>query len=261
VPVEGFQVSKFEEEQSPPIPQIPPNRKAINRQKLAAPMRLRWLFLALLVVPLADAIFLVFVAGKLGWELTIALVVLTALLGTLFVRAEGRHTLRRIQRSAAQGQAPTDELVDGALLIAAGAFLLTPGLVTDALGFLLVFPLTRVPFRIAVKKWITPKLDAKTGGFASGNVYTFGFPGDDDSGGGPFGGAGGPGGPGGSGGSDGSGSSGSGAGGAGSGGPFPGGEGGSIFGGAGDNQQIDNDDTVDLDEDAYDVEFEEESDP
>jgi UPF0716 protein FxsA len=221
-------------------------------------MRLRWLFLALLVVPLADAIFLVFVAGKLGWELTIALVVLTALLGTLFVRAEGRHTLRRIQRSAAQGQAPTDELVDGALLIAAGAFLLTPGLVTDALGFLLVFPLTRVPFRIAVKKWITPKLDAKTGGFASGNVYTFGFPGDDDSGG-PFGGAGGPGGPGGSDGSGGSDGAGGGGSGGASGGPFPGGQGGSIFGGAGDNQQFD-DDTVDLDEDAYDVEFEDESD-
>lgn len=221
-------------------------------------MRLRWLFLALLVVPLADAIFLVFVAGQIGWELTIALVVLTALLGTLFVRAEGRHTLRRIQQSAAQGQAPTDELVDGALLVAAGAFLLTPGLVTDALGFLLVIPFTRVPFRVAVKKWVTPKLDARTGGFASGNVYTFGFPGDSDDN--PFGGAG-PGGsgPGGSG-PGGSGSDGPGAGGE-NGGPFPGGEGG-IFGGG---QNADGDfgspeeDTVDLDEDAYDVEFDEET--
>jgi UPF0716 protein FxsA len=188
--------------------------------------RLRWLFLALLVVPLADALFLVFVAGQVGWQVTVALVVLTALLGTLFVRAEGRHTLRRIQRALAQGKTPTDELVDGGLLIAAGAFLLTPGLLTDALGFLLVFPLTRYPFRYAVKEWvIKPKLDSKTGGFATGNVYTFGFPGDDDSGG-PFAGAGGDGSPGGS-------------------GPFgPGAAGGS------------DDDTIDLDEDSYDVEFE-----
>ena len=188
--------------------------------------RLRWLFLALLVVPLADALFLVFVAGQVGWQVTVALVVLTALLGTLAVRAEGRHTLRRIQRSLAQGKTPTDELVDGGLLIAAGAFLLTPGLLTDALGFLLVFPLTRVPFRYAVKEWvIEPKLDQQTGGFATGNVYTFGFPGDDDSGG-PFAGAGGDGGP------DGS-------------GPFGSGAAGSS-----------DDGTIDLDEDAYDVEFE-----
>jgi len=188
------------------------------------------MFLALLLVPLADAIFLVFVAGELGWELTVALVVLTALLGTLFVRAEGRATLARIQQSLAKGEPPTDELVDGGLLIAAGAFLLTPGLVTDALGFLIVFPLTRVPFRWAVKRYVRPRLDAKTGGFATGNVYTFGFPGDDDGAtGGPFG-------PGASGGG--------GAGGAaGSGGPFGGGT-------------TSDDDTVDLDEDAYEVDFE-----
>ncbi|MCG1004034.1 MULTISPECIES: FxsA family protein [Halobacterium] len=190
--------------------------------------RLRWLFLALLVVPLADALFLVFVAGQVGWQVTVALVVLTALLGTLFVRAEGRHTLQRIQRSLAQGKTPTDELVDGGLLIAAGAFLLTPGLLTDALGFLLVFPLTRYPFRYAVKEWvIKPKLDQKTGGFATGNVYTFGFPGgSDDGGAGPFAGMGG---------GDGSGGS----------GPF----------GSSTTSSSD-DDTIDLDEDSYDVEFE-----
>ena len=194
--------------------------------------RFRWVFLALLLVPLADAIFLVFVAGELGWEVTVALVVLTALLGTLFVRAEGRATLARIQQSLAEGKPPTDDLVDGGLLIAAGAFLLTPGLVTDALGFLIVFPVTRVPFRWAVKRYVRPKLDAKTGGFATGNVYTFGFPGDDDgASGGPFG----PGG----------GGSGTGGGPSGAGGPFGGGS-------ASDG------DTVDLDEDAYEVEFEDE---
>jgi UPF0716 protein FxsA len=219
--------------------------------------RLRWVFLALLVVPLADAVFLVFVAGELGWELTVALVVLTALLGTLFVRAEGRATLARIQQSVARGEPPTDELVDGGLLIAAGAFLLTPGLVTDALGFLIVFPVTRVAFRWAVKRYVRPKLDAKTGGFATGNVYTFGFPGGENDGGGGVGGAaGGPFGPGG----PGSGGPGGGSSSGGSGGPGAGGTGGPFGGTASRTDSDDDEDTVDLDEDAYDVEFEDEDD-
>jgi UPF0716 protein FxsA len=140
----------------------------------------RWLF-ALLLVPLLDALVLIFVAAELlGGPATVALVVLTALLGLVFVRAEGRRTLRKIQRSLAAGEAPTDELLDGGLLIAAGAFLLTPGLVTDAIGLLIVFPPTRIPLRIAIKKWwVVPAIDERTGGFATGNVYTFGFPGPD----------------------------------------------------------------------------------
>jgi UPF0716 protein FxsA len=95
----------------------------------------------------------------------------------LLVRAEGRHTMRKIQQKVAQGETPTDELLDGALLLVAGAFLLTPGLVTDAIGFLLVIPLTRYPIRIVLKKWVVvPYADKKTGGFASGNVYIGGFP-------------------------------------------------------------------------------------
>lgn len=141
-----------------------------------------WL-LALLLIPLADALLLVVVASYLGLVNTVALVVLTALVGMLLVRAEGRHTLRRIQQKAQRGEPPTDELLDGALLVAAGAFLLTPGLVTDAVGFLLVVPPTRWAIRAALKRFVVvPKLDEKTGGFATGNVYTFGYPDEDDDG-------------------------------------------------------------------------------
>jgi UPF0716 protein FxsA len=135
------------------------------------------LLVALLLIPLVDALFLVFVAGQLGWQVTVALVVLTALLGLLFVRAEGRRTLRKLEGSVQRGVVPSDPLLDGALLLVAGAFLLTPGLVTDSLGFLLVVPPTRYVIRAAIKRFVvTPYLDRKTGGFATGNVYTFGFP-------------------------------------------------------------------------------------
>jgi UPF0716 protein FxsA len=149
---------------------------------------LRWLLVGLLLIPLADIALLVVVAGSIGWVPTVALVVLTALLGMLFVRAEGRHTLRLIQQSLARGDLPTDQVIDGGLLIAAGAFLLTPGLVTDAVGFLLAFPLSRVPIRVVLKRYvIVPAIDRQTGGFATGQVYVGGFPSDGGSGAGPAG--------------------------------------------------------------------------
>jgi UPF0716 protein FxsA len=152
-------------------------------------MRKRWLVLLLLLLPLVDAILLVYVAvAYLGAVATVALVVLTGFVGMLLVRAEGRRTIAKMQRSLARGEPPTDELLDGGLLIAAGAFLLAPGIITDVLGFAFAIPITRIPVRMALKKWVVvPYADEKTGGFASGNVYVGGFPGDDDFQGGAWG--------------------------------------------------------------------------
>ena len=132
----------------------------------------------LLLIPLLDAILLVVLAGfVLSWQLIVLLVVLTALVGMLLARFEGRHTIQKIQTKLARGDPPTDELIDGGLLLVAGAFLLTPGLVTDLLGFLFVIPLTRYPIRAGLKRWvIVPYVDERTGGFATGNVYIGGFP-------------------------------------------------------------------------------------
>ena len=140
-------------------------------------MRTRWIIALLLLIPLADAILLVAVAGQIGAVATVLLVVLTGLVGMLLVRAEGRHTFGRLQRKIATGQLPTGELMDGALLIAAGAFLLTPGVVTDALGLLFAIPVTRYPIREALVRWVVrPYLDKRTEGFVTGDVWTAGFP-------------------------------------------------------------------------------------
>ena len=143
----------------------------------------------LLLVPLLDVMLLVALATRIGPVPTVAIVVLTAFIGLLLARAEGRHTMARIRQKLAAGDPPTDELLDGGLLLIAGALMLTPGLVTDAIGLVLVLPPTRYPIRVAVKKWIVgPYVNAKTGGFASGNVYVGGFPTDGaDDPGGPFG--------------------------------------------------------------------------
>jgi len=142
-----------------------------------------WLYLlALLVIPILDAVLLLLVFGPLlGAVETVLLVVLTALVGMVFVRAEGRRTLGKIQRSLARGKPPTNELIDGGLLIAAGAFLLTPGFVTDLVAVLLLVPVTRYPIRYAIKRYVvTPYVDDKAGGFATGRVYTGGFPDEED---------------------------------------------------------------------------------
>ncbi|MFC6724783.1 FxsA family protein [Halobium palmae] len=141
-------------------------------------MKSRYLIALLLLIPLADSLALVGLAAFVfPWTVMVALVVLTGLIGMLLVRAEGRHTMRKLERNLSAGEIPTDQLLDGGLLIAAGAFLLTPGIVTDALGFLLAVPVTRYPIREAVKRFVAkPYLDRKMDGFVSGNVWTGGFP-------------------------------------------------------------------------------------
>ncbi len=147
----------------------------------------------LMLIPILDSVLLVglgiFWVSWIGGLEIVLLVVLTALIGTLAVHAEGKRTIRKLQRSLRAGDVPTNELIDGGFLIAAGAFLLTPGLVTDLIGFLLVIPPTRIAIRAVVKKFvIVPYIDKQTGGFATGNVYTFGFPNDagEEQGGTPF---------------------------------------------------------------------------
>jgi len=134
---------------------------------------------ALLLLPLVDILILIGVAvfSPLGWVGTVAIVVLSGLVGMLLVRAEGRHTIRKIRREVNTGGIPADELLDGGLLIAAGAFLLTPGFVSDLTGLVLAIPVTRYPVRTLLKRYlIVPYLDRKTGGIASGVVYGGGFP-------------------------------------------------------------------------------------
>lgn len=144
-------------------------------------MRARWLVpLALLAVPLVDIVLLVFLAGAIGWGMTVALVVLTGLLGMLLVRAEGRHTLSSLREKVRLGRVPADELLDGGLLIAAGVALLTPGVVTDAGGLLLAIPITRYPVREVLKRVVVrPYLDKRLDGLVTGGVWTDGFPDDE----------------------------------------------------------------------------------
>jgi len=111
------------------------------------------LFLLFLLIPLVEIYFLIKVGNVIGAVPTIALVVFTALLGAMLLRFQGLATLTRSQRVLAQGQLPALEMLEGVLLVFAGALLLTPGFVTDTIGFALLLP----PLRRALIRWFLTK--------------------------------------------------------------------------------------------------------
>ncbi|MDF1716561.1 MAG: FxsA family protein [Antarcticimicrobium sp.] len=105
-----------------------------------------YLFLAFLAVPLIEIALFIQVGGLIGLWPTLAVVVLTAMLGTWLVRTQGRTALGQLQRAFSELNDPTEPLAHGAMILVAGALLLTPGFFTDALGFALLMP----PVRVAV---------------------------------------------------------------------------------------------------------------
>ena len=104
----------------------------------------RLLLILFIVVPIIEIYFLVKVGGLIGALPTIALVVFTAVLGTLLLRWQGLSTIARVQANLAAGQVPAIEMMEGVVLLLCGALLLTPGFFTDAIGFLcLITPVRR----------------------------------------------------------------------------------------------------------------------
>jgi len=99
-----------------------------------------WLFLAFVAVPIIEIALFIQVGGVIGTWPTLGIVVLTAILGTWLVRAQGRQAMGNLQRSFSQLSDPTEPLAHGAMVLVSGVLLLTPGFFTDALGFALLVP-------------------------------------------------------------------------------------------------------------------------
>lgn len=100
-----------------------------------------FLFLA---VPILEIYLLIQVGEVIGAGWTIMLVVLTAVIGVWLLRIQGLSTLTRAQQRLQENQLPAREILEGMALVVAGALLLTPGFFTDAIGFLLLLPPTRI---------------------------------------------------------------------------------------------------------------------
>lgn len=113
-----------------------------------------WLVVLLIGIPLFELYLLIQVGSAIGALPTVALVVFTAVLGAGLLRQQGLTTVQRIQTAMNRGEVPALEVVEGAILLVGGAMLLTPGFVTDALGFLCLLP----PARQALARWLLRRL-------------------------------------------------------------------------------------------------------
>jgi len=125
------------------------------------------LFLLFTCIPLVELYLLLQIGSIIGAVNTILLVIITGVLGAYLAQQEGLRTLERIQALMARGEMPGEPLIDALLILVAGFLLITPGILTDLLGFLMLIPATRAPIR----RWIKGRLDRKLSASKSA-VYT-----------------------------------------------------------------------------------------
>lgn len=109
----------------------------------------RYLILLFLLVPLIEIYLLIEIGSAIGAVATIFLVVFTAVVGAYLLRLQGLATFQRVQKNLSEGVLPAQELIEGLILLIAGALLLTPGFFTDIVGFVFLVP--------AARKWISLK--------------------------------------------------------------------------------------------------------
>lgn len=127
--------------------------RTCDQRSIETAMRL---FLLLVAIPIIEIALFIEVGGWIGTWPTVGIVILTAIVGSAMLRQQGLGVLRTMQDRLAGGESPGRLLADGAMILFAGALLLTPGFFTDAVGFLLLLP----PVRTAVWTWAAPRFTA-----------------------------------------------------------------------------------------------------
>ena len=129
---------------------------------------MRILLLLFIVMPVVEMWLLITVGGQIGAMATIGLVLLTAVVGAKLLREQGFETLWRGQSKLAEGQLPAQEIVEGIILAVSGALLLTPGFLTDAIGFAGLIP----PIRVVVVGRLLSKMVVAPAGAQAGGYTT-----------------------------------------------------------------------------------------
>ena len=130
-----------------------------------------FLFLAFVVVPIVEIGLFLKVGPYIGVPATLALIIVTAIAGTMLVRSQGLDVIRKLQSSADRGEMPVEALVQGLFVLLAGVLLLTPGFATDTLGFALLIPPVRKLIAAKLWKLIEPGVVTSTQ-WSSGHTST-----------------------------------------------------------------------------------------
>jgi UPF0716 protein FxsA len=113
------------------------------------------LFLAFTLIPMIELTLMIRIGMAIGVFNTLLLVIVTGFSGAYLARAQGFQTMLRVRERLNRGEMPTEDLIDAVIIFAAGIVLLTPGLLTDISGLLLLLPVTRTPF----KGWLRAQFD------------------------------------------------------------------------------------------------------
>ncbi|MGA1874066.1 MAG: FxsA family protein [bacterium] len=113
------------------------------------------LFILFVIVPIIELALLIEIGGLLGTVNTILLIFITGILGAALAKHEGLGVISRIREELGRGQIPPQELFDGFCILVGGLLLLTPGFLTDALGFSLLIPITRR----GIEKYLRSKIE------------------------------------------------------------------------------------------------------
>jgi len=124
------------------------------------------LFLLFTLMPLLELWLLFRLSGLFGFGTTIAVVLATGMVGAALARWQGWQAMQRIRSEMSHGMLPVQAMGDGVMILVAGVLLITPGVITDALGLALLVP----PFRAAVRKllqlWLAKNVRVETTFFA-----------------------------------------------------------------------------------------------
>lgn len=115
---------------------------------------MKWLFLALLVVPALELSLLLWASDAIGVFATLALIIATGLIGAFLAKKQGIKALRDIQDSFGRFQPPGDHLINAAFVLVGGVLLLTPGFISDFIGLTLLFKPTQKVYRPLVYKLV-----------------------------------------------------------------------------------------------------------
>jgi UPF0716 protein FxsA len=112
------------------------------------------LLLIFVVVPLAELYVILKVGDSIGWGWTVLILAADSVLGSVLLKSQGRAVWQRFNEAIRAGRVPHSEVIDGVLVIFGGAFLITPGFITDVLGLILLVPPTRRVVRLAARRSI-----------------------------------------------------------------------------------------------------------
>lgn len=127
-----------------------------------------FLLLLFVVLPIAELALLIRIGQAIDWPATIAIVLLTGVIGSALARWQGLKVVREIQTKLAAGELPGRALFDGALILFAGAVLITPGVITDLLGFMLLLPPVRSLLASQLQGFALGRFKVQVGGLGGG---------------------------------------------------------------------------------------------